>query len=219
MTMNVELLKEYDEMRERSFFYKMLCPDSVGYTHEYLKEEEQLLHNFVAHHTSMQDMNFIVVGAGPLLHLSLGYEHARRYVAVDPIADQFLNDSMRSLIAHDEKIKIFNKPLEALEKHEVPVGNSLYVFTFNVVSYIKDFGVAINNVIRKGDVLFISYWNNTKENEELIFNYFDFVYGKDAQVFRRPLLDTGDIDYKNNKFFKRAEQFCGKVVKTIIVYT
>ncbi len=217
---NREELRDLSRVNsEKLSFYRMLCPASEEFTKYYLTEEVLLLRSFVERYDAIKNMNLVVVGAGPLLHLSLGYEYAKSYVAVDPISNLFINDLPQDVTMHSPKIKIITKYFEDLSAEELLPGNSLYVFTFNVISYIKNFEHALNNIIKKGDIVFISYWNKIKANKAIMDRYFDFVYGKELMALRRHLIDTDDIRYKKIKHLKRVKKKCGRFVKTMVLYT
>lgn len=213
------LLKKENIKIDDRVFYRMLCPESEEFSQFYLGEEEQQLRNFIQGHENIKDMNFIVVGAGPLLHVTLGLEHAKCYLAVDPLSHLFLNDIPQDMLVHNRKVKISNKYFEALDKDDIPPGKSVYIFTFNVISYIKNFVAVANKIIKKGDILFLSYWNNCPENEGIISNYFSFVYGKNFATQRNEMIDTQHIDYQKIKHLREVSLYCGSVIKTMIIYT
>jgi hypothetical protein len=200
-------------------FYRMLCPESEEFSRFYLNEEIAVLQSFVSNYAAIKKMNFVVVGAGPLLHVSLGCENAKCYIAVDPMSHLFINDLPQDFFIKNPKIKIVSKYFENLQRCDIPSRPSLYVFTFNVISYINDFVAAVNNIVKKGDVLFVSYWNNDKKNEDIINDYFDFVYGEGHALRRQTMIDTHNIDCKKISLFKEVQKTCGNVVKTIVVYT
>jgi|GEM_PF-6961237 hypothetical protein len=204
---------------EEMSFYRMLSKESGKFTKYYLTEEGEILKNFVTKQTEVKNMNFVVVGAGPLLHLPLGYENSKRYIAIDPITDLFVKNSQQNFISKNKKIKIFKKYFEELEPNEISSENSLYVFTFNVISYIKNWKNALNKIIKRGDIVFVSYWNNNLKNKTLINEYYDFIYGKELILLQKNMIDTCDIDYKKIKYFKHAKKFHGKFVKAITIYT
>lgn len=212
-------LKKENIRTDDRVFYRMLCPESEEFSQFYLGEEEQQLRTFVQNHENIKDMNFIVVGAGPLLHVTLGLEYAKSYLAVDPLSHLFLNDVPQDMLVNNQKIKIINKYFEALDSNDIPAGASVFIFTFNVISYIKNFISVANKIIKKGDVLFLSYWNNCCENEVIISNYFSFVYGKNFATQRNEMVDTCHIDYQKINHLKEISLYCGSVIKTMIIYT
>lgn len=213
--------KEHDE-KESTRFYRMLSPFALRLASPFLFEERAFLEGFLGKFSSSENMNFVSVGAGGLFYLDMAYKYAKKYIAVDPLINIFVNDSVRFLIKLSSKIKLVNKLFDNVEQSDLGDGNSIYVFLFNVLSYVNNPIKVINKIIKQGDILFISGWNMSTRSRLVMQKYFEYVDEDDYQngfSYFSQLTQHKNFDFSKVKYCKKVQHKVGKVSEAFIIYT
>ena len=157
---------------ERKRFLRMLCPLGLNLAKPYLAEERQSLLALMEKEHLYSNSLFIAIGAGPLIHLDVAISYNQTYVGIDPLINEFINKLVK---IPANGITIINKTLEEVNKCELPLGRQLFVFLFNVISYINDVAEHVNRLVRPGDFVFFSTWSKTKESNKNKHDYFQHV--------------------------------------------
>jgi hypothetical protein len=181
----------------------------------YLNEEENIIKNYVLANTYDKLKNIVVIGAGPLRYLNIAPK--KNYVAIDKYLNYFLNKDLKSVIKGSENISLINKPFEEVDRDDLPAGNSLYIFTFNVISYINDIERSINKLIGENNIIFISGWN--KMAHSLMSNYLHYVYQSSPYLKNSAsFINPHNINFMNMDKIKKIEKHGGIFTKSISVY-
>lgn len=224
-----KIKKKFTEVPEagsvsEDYFYRMLSPQAIKKSRSYHKEEEKVLKELLLKVANARNMNFISVGAGELWYLKFGLRFAHKYVSIEPLTKVFLNEDVKYLVKQMKNIILLEKKFGDIERHEIPAGNSIYVFLFNILAYIENPIPAINKLLREGDILFISSWNNTPKAKELRTKYFNYLNSFEKKVTIDPEETIGlcyldDFPFQSLKFYKKYQRFIGKITDILIIYT
>ena len=206
------------------YFYRMLSPQAVKRSKAYNSEEENILKDLLVKTPEARHMNFIAVGAGELWYLKYGLKYTKKYVSIEPLTKIFLNDSIEYLAKQMKNIVLLEKKFGDVKKDEIPEGNSLYVFLFNILAYIENPIPAINSLLREGDILFISAWNTTKKAKKIRTQYFNYLNKFEEKVVIDPEETVGlcyldNFPFQSLKYYKKQKRITGKVVDVLIIYT
>ena len=145
-----------DSDDQKEAIYRMFSPLALKIANPYLDEEEIAVTEIMS---NIDSTNLIVIGGGYLKYLPIAAQYSKRYIVIDNHLSIFINDSIKYLLNSNPNIALINKKYEDLRSADLPSNNSLYIFTFNVISYINDPVYHIKRLIKKGDVVFISSWN------------------------------------------------------------
>lgn len=206
------------------YFYRMLSPQALKHSRPYNNEEEKILKQLLSHEQRIKCMNFIAVGGGELWYLKYGLEKARDYVLIEPLLPIYLNKSVRYLSTKNKNIFLISKKFNDVKRKEIPEGNSFFVFLFNILAYIPRPVAALNNIIRAGDILFLSSWGKTTEARQVRKKYFDFLNDPKKKAAIDPEKTIGlchfdKFPFNSLKFYKKHERIRGKIVDILIIYT
>ncbi|MEK7571266.1 MAG: hypothetical protein AAB553_03245 [Patescibacteria group bacterium] len=206
------------------YFHRMLSPQAIKRSKPYHNEEEENLKNFLTKTPEARRMNFIAVGAGELWYLKYGLKYANKYISIEPLTKIFLNDSIEYLAKQMKNIILIEKMFGDVKKDEIPEGNSLYVFLFNILAYIENPIPAINKLLREGDILFISAWNTKKRAKVVRKRYFNYLNKFEKQVVIDPEESVGlcyldHFLFESLKYYKRHKRMTGKITDILIIYT
>jgi len=207
-------ISSYETSYEKRIYYKMLSPKGLEIAEPYLKEEENVLKNLVLKNALHGIENIIVIGAGPLRYLEMALN--KNYIAIDKVLNVFLRDNLRTSIQNNINITLINKPFEEVKNNELPNKNSLYIFTFNVVSYINNFLLYANKIAHQDNIIFISGWND--KAQELMSDYFNYIYANSAYLKKASsFVDPHKIDFSNIAKINSIVKHEGKFTKSITV--
>lgn len=211
----IQELPQNHTLFERKIFQKMFSPQGLNMVEPYLKEEENILENYVLANIYEKIQNIIVIGAGPLRYLEIA--SLKNYIAIDKYLDSFLNKNLKAMIKGKKNISLINKSFEVVEPNELPAENSLYIFTFNVISYINDLERSINKLIGENNIIFISGWN--KMAHSLMSNYLHYVYQSSPYLKNSAsFIDPHKINFTNMDKIKKIEKHGGIFTKSISIY-
>ncbi len=202
-------------------FYRMLSPFALSYASSFLQEEERHLLQLIKKLPVIGNMNFVVIGAGPLTYLRLGAAYAKKYIAVDPCLDYFINDSMRYLADSTSNVALVKKPFNQLQRSDVGQERCLFVFLFNVISYLENPLATIHQLARPGDILFVSTWNETDTARHTMERYFAYVDNQESYITVENLVRQKALKKFSEEFlttFSRVETVKGDITESAIIY-
>ncbi|HSX33328.1 MAG TPA: hypothetical protein VLF91_03265 [Candidatus Saccharimonadales bacterium] len=205
------------------YFYRMLSPYALKLVEPYTSEENDALEVCLRAYPGIKDMNFIAVGGGELWELRRALTYAKRYVCIEPLANIFINDSVRYLVEQNDNVSFIAKRFGEVSLQELPEGNSFYMFLFNILAYIPEPIEAINQLIKPGDILFITTWANTPHAKLTRKRYFDHLNEPEEDVIIDPEQTIGlayltHFPFHELKCYKRHELVQGAVTDILIIY-
>lgn len=158
-----------------SYFVRMMLPDAEAIAAPYVSEETHAVVTLLKTLPDARERNLIVVGAGPLWHLDTARGHVKQYIAVEPEADICIPTDVRKKIAGDSFIRVIDSKFGDFPPEWIPQNSSVFLFHFNIISYIPHPITAINTYCRKGDILYFSTWNSSEKAKQVRKEYFDFL--------------------------------------------
>jgi hypothetical protein len=132
---------------------------------------------------------------------------------------------VRYLAEQMKSITLLEKKFGDVHTDELPSGNSIYVFFFNILGYIDEPVSIINRLLKKGDILFISSWNYRNDRARKIrTKYFDYLNSFEKSVVIDPTETIGicNLDFfpfKSLKYYKSHKRIIGSVTDILIIYT
>ena len=206
------------------YFYRMLSPEALRLAHSYLVQEDRILETFLVHAPSARQMNFVAVGAGEFSYLQHSLTYASRYVLIEPNMDIYFNESIRFLADQMKNVFLIKKRFHEVKQEEIPSGNSLFVFFFNVISYIENPIQSINRLLKKGDVLFLSSWAKTQKARVIRSQYFTYLNNFETHPVVDPTKTTGlcNLDmfpFEKLDYYSHHTRQQSDVVDVLIIYT
>lgn len=209
-----------------NYFVRMMLPDSEERAEPYVQEEKKALIDLMSSTDNLNIMNFIVVGAGTMWYLDLSFDRAGKYIAIEPLADIFIQKQVSFILSKHPNIKIIGSEFGDFQETDLGINNSIFVFHFNIISYIHNPLSKINKYLKEGDVLYISSWANTDEAKTARKNYFDYLnLNTDSNHFQiDPNEETGlsNLDafsFRKLKYYKNHKRIKGKITDILIIYT
>ncbi|HSX35468.1 MAG TPA: hypothetical protein VLH84_00875 [Patescibacteria group bacterium] len=206
------------------YFYRMLSPYALKLSEPYNSEENVILERCLEAYPDIADMNFVAVGGGELWELRRAARYAKQYTCIEPLADIFINDSVRYLIEQCSNVSFVPKRFGEVEREDLPQGKSFFMFLFNILAYVEDPVGAINHILQPGDVLFITTWANTPLAKQVRSVYFSYLNETEKEVVIDPEQSIGltHLDHfpvEELKHFKRSERIKGTITDVLIIYT
>lgn len=191
---------------EREIFYKMFSPEGLRLAQSYLDEEEDILKRVIRDKNKHHLENLIVIGAGPLRYLELTVRAKLDYIAIDKHLDLFIIDDLKKSLQSILHIEFLNKSFEKLKSNELPKHNSIYIFTFNIFSYLENPVQLINQLIKNENLIFISGWN--KEESKSMDKYINYIYEESPFFIRdtSSFLNVHDMDFSQIEGIKNVEK-------------
>jgi hypothetical protein len=206
------------------YFYRMLSPYALKLSEAYNSEESIFLDQYLRDTPNIANMNFIAVGGGELWELRRALKFAKSYVCIEPLADIFISDSVKYLTEQLDNISYVAKRFGEVDRSQLPDGNAFFMFLFNILAYIEEPIKAINNIIRSGDILFITTWANTDKARRVRSAYFDHLNKAEKEVIIDPHQNVGlshldNFPFDDLIYFKHHERVTGKVADVLIIYT
>ncbi|MCX6745273.1 MAG: hypothetical protein NTX82_07180 [Candidatus Parcubacteria bacterium] len=216
--------KKLKEVRD-SFFVRMMLPDSEEKALLYVEEEKRNLEVMIWHIKNLSKMNFVVIGAGALWYLDLVFGKVKKYIAIEPLADTFIQKQVRFVISKHDNIRVIGKELGSFKKNILPTGGSIFVFHFNILAYISNPMKNINKYIKKGDILYLSTWSNSKKAVKVRKEYFDFLgLHQFKNVFKiDPKENMGickfdHFPFNRLKYYREHKRITGSITDILIIY-
>lgn len=202
----------------------MLSPQALKLSASYTAEEHNTLNNCFRIHPETKKMNFVAVGGGELWGLRQARMHTKHYTCIEPLADIYMNDSVRYLVEQLDDISFIPKRFKDVTPADLPPGNSLFMFLFNILAYLEEPIESINAVIKPGDILFITTWANTEQAKQVRTSYFDYLNSFEEHIGIDPSESIGLCHFDSFPFdqlhhFKRSERIKEIITDTLIIYT
>lgn len=200
------------------YFYRMLSPQALKLSAAYHQEESSVLEKCLKKN-STKNMNFAAIGGGELWRLRLALAYTKSYACIEPLADVFMNDSVKYLVEQSSNVLYIAKRFEDVTREDLPSRNNFFMFLFNVLAYINDPIEAINKLSKPGDILFISTWANTKESKRCRDGYFSYLNscGEQAGMFS-DRFNISDLKLADLKYFKSSERLSNNVADVLVIY-
>ncbi len=205
------------------YFFRMMTPKARQLARPYELEEWALLKHLLSNKEEKHD-NLIVVGAGSLTYLSESYSKVSRYVAIEPLAKLFIPKDLRFIVKKTPKISVIEKKLQDVEARDVPNGNSVYAYIFNILAYIEHPIKNINRLIKRGDTLFITSWSQSKEAKKIRKKYFDYLNDLQSSVIIDPTKTIGlchldHFPFEKLKYYNSHQYIKGTITDTLVIST
>lgn len=152
-----------------------MLPESEKKAQSYVDEEIKSLSSLMSSVTDLKERNFIIVGAGTLWYIDLVYGQVKNYIAIEPLADIFIQKQVNFILSMHQDIAVIDKDFGDFDQRDLPTNSSIFVFHFNILSYLSQPIKKINKYLRKGDILYLSTWNSTPEAKKTRKEYFSFI--------------------------------------------
>ena len=152
--------------KERYFFQRMLSRSAVSIASPYLHHEKSVLIEKLEDIKNID--NTVVVGAGPCVHMEPVLKRQKMYIGIDPYYP--------FRVSLYDRVLLFDCFFEHIDREQLPKGNFLFIFCFNVLFYINNPERYIGRILRKGDAIFISQWAHTDNAVSLMKEYFYYIY-------------------------------------------
>lgn len=210
---------------EDSYFVRMMLPDAEKKAELYVKEERNALLQLISSTDKINKKNFVVIGAGTLWYLELVFEKVKMYIAVEPLADTFVQKQVNFILSKHNNIKVIGKELGKFKEDEIPNDNSIFVFHFNILAYIPNPIIKINKYLKKGDILYFSTWNTSDKAKQIRKKYFDYIsFNQSANSFKidqeKPtaLCDLNNFPFTKLKYYKMHKRIKGNITDILIIY-
>jgi len=210
---------------QSNYFVRMMLPESEVNAIPYVQEESTILDSIIESITNFNQWNFIVIGSGSLWYIEKSLNKANKYIAIEPQADIFIPKQIDYILKSHPDIHVINKNFGEFHEEELSLqGNSIFVFHFNILSYIPNPIDKINQYLKKGDILYISTWSKTKDAKRLRKKYFDYINGGfDTKEFmidpEKPLglCNLDAFDFQKLKYYTSHKRIKGTITDILII--
>jgi hypothetical protein len=147
---------------ESDYFLRMFTPDSLMLASAYHREERRQLYDALGDTENLAHKSMVTIGAGPLAYCDLGLRLCRNYIAVDPHSYAHLTGELKEWILLEKRISIVSEGYENFIAQKSP-GDRIYLFPFNVISYLDDPEEKLLGNLTSGDVVFIATWAGSEQ--------------------------------------------------------
>ena len=207
-----------------SFFLRMMLPQAMKYAAPYEREEERVLKKVLSSLENLENFNTVVIGAGPLFYLNLFYHRVKSYTAIEPLSQMFIQKQFQFLVKQFKDIHIVSKRFHEVDKTNLQNGNQIFVFIFNIFSYLHDPFKDLNKLVKPGDVIVLSTWTYTDRAKKIRKKYFDYLNKGEGNIVidgnsERALVRFERFPFKKIKHYKNHTRITGKVTDFLIIYT
>lgn len=210
---------------QSGYFVRMMLPDAEKKAGPYVREEQKALLGLVRSENNSSRRNFVVIGSGTMWYIEIALKAAKKYIAIEPLANIFISKQMRFLLKERGDIEIIESEFGDFSNKVFDGYNSIFVFHFNIISYILDPIKKINKYLKKGDILYISTWSNTTKSQQARKRYFDYLNDGTTDSFKvdptgtNGLCDLDSFTFTELKFYERHERTTGDITDVLIIYT
>lgn len=208
-----------------NYFVRMMLPDAEKNAEPYVNEEKTALMNLISDIDNLDDINFVVIGAGTLWYVEMVLGKVKQYIAVEPYADIFIQKQLSYILGFHKDIKVISNEFGDFDKDQIGNGNSIFVFHFNILSYIPDPVKNINKYLKPGDVLYISSWSDSLKAQAVRKTYFDYLNleQKDGSFTIDPASPVGLYDLDSFPFselssYNSHQRIKGAIVDILIIH-
>lgn len=224
MHKNLNNTSRLDKIKN-NYFIRMMLPDAEKNAQPYVREEKQELIRLMSQDGLINEKNFIVIGAGTLWYIEISYKKVKKYIAIEPLANIFIPKQINFILKKHANIQIINSEFGDFNNQYIPNCNSIFVFHFNILSYITNPIDKINKYLKKNDILYISTWRNTSEGKKIRKKYFDYINMNrtDNSFIIDPKTSVGlcNLDcfpFKKLKHYKQHKRVKGNITDILIIY-
>ena len=186
--MNLETTILEQQCNGSDYFLRMFNPAALMQATAYHREERRQLDDVLGDTQNLALKSMVTIGAGPLAYCDLGLRLCRNYIAVDPHAYSHLTAELKERILLEKRIAIVSEGYEEFVAHQTP-GESIYLFPFNVISYLESPEEKLLTHLTSGDVVFISTWAGSEQAMKVREAYFrSFAYSHERST-EKPIYD------------------------------
>lgn len=199
------------------YFFRMMSPRASVLAKNYLDDETNLLESTIDKLDDPKEYNLIAVAGGQLGMLKTGLEKNKSYTCIEPLANLYLGKQIQYLVKKIQNVHIVKKRFADTIRKDLPDGKNLFVFMFNILAYIKNPIREINDLIRPGDVLFISTWSATPKAKEIRAKYFDYLNSFEKKVIIDPENTIGVCDLRAFPFERLRYSEEHRFIRTEVV--
>lgn len=207
------------------YFVRMMLPEAEANASPYVEEESSVLDSIIKSITDLHTWNFIVVGAGALWYIEKSLGKTKSYIAIEPLAEIFIQKHISYVLDLHNEIKVVNKEFGDFNTNEIGTeGNSIFVFHFNILSYIQDPIGKINQYLKKNDILYISTWGNSPKAKKVRKDYFDFINDdldkKDFKIDPTKPIGLCNLDafpFKDLNYYESHKRIKGEITDILII--
>lgn len=205
------------------YYLRMMLPKSFAIAAPFIKEEKEALEEVLDQLPNPKKYNFVAIGAGQLAHLELGMERTKGYVSIEPLTDLYIGSPLQYLASKFINIKLIKSTFENTSKSDLFDGNNIFLFLFNIISYLENPLKGINRLASPGDVLFLATWNTSENSKKLRKDYFDYLNSYEKEVIIDPEKTVGLCNLKAFPFdklhhYKKHFLLEGNIIDVLVVY-
>lgn len=186
-------------------FAAMQSKMSLAMTTAYHAEEMAAIRRILGDITESDSgiEHLVAIGSGDLRYLDVAHNFRKSYTAIEPSLATELSAHETAELRDHFGIGIVAKKLEEVTQDDLPQGRRLFFFLFNVFPYIPDALELQKNLVRPGDVVVVSGWNNESfEARRLQDMYYEHL-GRQFKCDLAGRVTNGYIDGVE----KQAQQF------------
>jgi hypothetical protein len=115
-----------------------MLPDAEKKVSPYVLEERKSLVKIIKSIKNINEFNFVVIGSGTLWYIDLVYSVVKKYIAIETLADIFIAKQVMFVLRRLRNIDVINKDFGKFPKSLLGNANSIFIFHFNILSYIFD---------------------------------------------------------------------------------
>lgn len=225
MVKNLNNAKPLEDLQS-DYFVRMMLPDAEKKVLPYVIEEKANLIKLLKSINKTDNFNFVVIGSGTLWYIDLVYESVKKYIAIEPLADIFIAKQVMFVLKQLKNIDVIKNNFGDFSKKILIKNNSIFVFHFNILSYIYDPVKKINKYLKEGDILYISSWNTTESAIKVRKEYFDLINSgtnpADSRIDPTSTLGLCNLDlfpFSELKYYKSHKRIKGKITDILIIYS
>jgi hypothetical protein len=211
--------KIMDSTNAKGIFKHMLSNPALKKAQVYLNEEQSILEKLVCNISQPCKMNFCVVGGGAFHYLPLAAHYFSKYVIIEPYLRCFVDKEHLMVIRKLTNIKCIEASFEDYcQKHSsvFSMTKTVYIFWFNVISYIQNPIAWLNKIVKSGDIIFISKWGNTEKAQKTLKDYFNCVNNMEGRKAYKVLPTSQDIPF-HQLCYNSAIQFVRQSITDIVI--
>ncbi len=187
----------------RHCFAEMQSQAALALTAPYHVEELQAIEGLLSRHAIE---HFVAVGCAQLRYMETALRHCRTYTAVEKYLEDHIGPEMQARLKKRCRINLLNKDFESISASDLPKGKKLFLFLFNVYSYIEDALETQKILAGPGDVIVVSSWNVQSPASWRLRNEYQHYMKKNASECSSPIKTHDYLDDAEKSF----SSFCAQ---------
>jgi|SaaInlStandDraft_5_1057022.scaffolds.fasta_scaffold01317_10 hypothetical protein len=165
------------ESQKEKLFTSMMQPSALNKANLFLKEEREQVESILL--SKKGDIsNILVIGGGPLTYIDLARKYGCKHICINPFLFTYLNDNKEIDCLSENCDELISDKFEDIAPNQLLRKNSLYVFHFNVISYIDDVVEKLDWLAKTGEMIVISTWLDDEFSRRIKKEYFKEVGSK-----------------------------------------